>query len=422
MSVSLCRSRCVCSWSKGDLSALHDANVKSLVHNTIDHCIGLSARGISQNDALVPPMQSLFDIEAAVPESMLLHQRWPDPMHVLENISQRLYAHLDGSVDAKSMRVAHERVRTATGITKLTGLVPSYRWRLIWGSYPVTWAMALDPARYAPQRLMIECLSLVASILYAKPEHRGAVTWLRLIGAAFLLHQQFVRCGIGIRLSEHLLWPHVPVMYSLLDGYNVSCEAHEYVWKVVRRGWPAIDPTAPAAVTQLMTRVCAQNYQRYLRVDKRDRRVSSLWAKWWFGRPVPRMTVTGDAAALVAMLQRCGFVEGTAWHRESGAVVLHTASGDAALRTPRPRSVSEAARYIGDLHTGYIYRTPSIANAHYLAVRTAAVVKLEPKADSAPASAAAQVTARAPPSANTTDDEENWVLTVDDDDSSDADY
>jgi hypothetical protein len=117
----------VCSWSKGDLSALHDANVKSLVHNTIDHCIGLSARGIAQNDALVPPLHSLFDIETAVPQSMLLHQRWPDPMHVLENISQRLYAHLDGSVDAKSMRVAHERVRTATGITKLTGLVPSYR-------------------------------------------------------------------------------------------------------------------------------------------------------------------------------------------------------------------------------------------------------------------------------------------------------
>jgi hypothetical protein len=84
--------------------------------------------------------------------------------------------------------------------------------------------------------------------------------------------------------------------------------------------------------------------------------------------------------------------------------------------------VSEAARYIDDLHTGYIYRTPSIANAHSLGVRTAAAVKRKPKADSAPASAAAPVTARAPPSANTTDDEENWVLTVDDDDSSDADY
>ena len=88
----------MCSWSKGDLSALHYANVKSLVHNAIDHCIGLSARGIAQNDALVPPLQSLFDIEAAVPPSILLHQRWPDPMHVLENISQRLYAHLDESV------------------------------------------------------------------------------------------------------------------------------------------------------------------------------------------------------------------------------------------------------------------------------------------------------------------------------------
>lgn len=84
--------------------------------------------------------------------------------------------------------------------------------------------------------------------------------------------------------------------------------------------------------------------------------------------------------------------------------------------------MSEAARYIGDLHTGYIYRTPSIANTHALAARTAAAVKIEPKSDLAPAPASGTVTARAPPSANTTDDEENWVLTVDDDDSSDADY
>jgi len=132
--------------------------------------------------------------------------------------------------------------------------------------------------------------------------------------------------------------------------------------------------------------------------------------------------VTGDVTALVAMLQRCGFVEGTAWHRESGAVVLHTASGDAALHAPRPRSVSDAARYIADLHTGYIYRTPSIANAHALAARTAAAVKSEPKADSAPAPAAGTATASAPRCADTTDDDENWMLTVDDDDSSDADY
>jgi hypothetical protein len=411
-----------CSWANGDLAPLHDGNVKSLVHNTIDHCIELTARGIVQCDALLTPLRSLVNIEAAVPASMLLHQRWPDPMHMLENISQRLYAHLDSSVDAKSMRDAHERVRAATGITKLTGLVPSYRWRLIWGSYPVTWAAALDAARYAPQRLMIECLSLVASILYAKPEHRGAITWLRLIGAAFQLHQQFVRCGVGIRLSEHLLWPHMPVVYSLMDGYNVLCEAHEYVWKVVRRVWPAINPVARAAVTQLMIRVCAQNYQRYLRVDKRDRQGSALWAQWWRGRPVQRMTLTGDVAALVAMLHRCGFVEGTAWHREFGAVVLHTATADPALHTPRPHSVAEAACSIADLHTSYIYRTPSIANAHTLAARAAAPVKTEPKPDSASAAAAGTATARSPLSADTTDDDETRVLTVEDDDSSDADY
>jgi hypothetical protein len=183
---------------------------------------------------------------------------------------------------------------------------------------------------------MIQHLSLIASILYAKPEHRDTMSWLRLIGAAFQLHQSFVAAGVSIRLSEHLLWPHMPVVYGSVTGYNISCESHEYLWKVVRRVWPAIDVRAPTAVTEVMRRICAQNYARYLRVDKRDRRAHSTLTKWWTGQQVPRFTITGNTTALVALLQRFGFMEGQSWHRDGTAgIVLHTASADPVPAAPR---------------------------------------------------------------------------------------
>jgi hypothetical protein len=341
-----------------------------VVHNAVDHCIGLTARGVLRGDSLMPPIASLHDIEPAVLSPLLLHHRLPDPMHLLENISQQLYAHLERSIDFKSMKHAHELMRTATGMTKLTGLVPSHRWRLVWGSYPVTWTLALAAPKYAAQRSMIQQLSLIASILYAKPEHRDTTSWLRLIGASFQLHRSLVAVGVSIRLSEHLLWPHLPVVYASIDGYNISCEAHEYVWKVVRKAWPAIDPLAPQAITQLMMRICSQNYARYLRVDKRDRRGHTLLHKWWKDQGVQRITIAGDASALVAMLQRFGFVEDQSWHRETGCVVLHTASADPRLLVPRPLSMAESAASIATLHTSYVYLTPSIANSHAVMARS----------------------------------------------------
>ena len=407
------------SWKAGNLSPLQPANVKSAVHNTIDYYAEITARGIVRGDAMIRDLPRLNALESEFDTAILLYQRLPDPMHLLENVSQAVYKYFDASIDSKTMQRATELVRAATGITKLTGLVPSYRWRLIWGSYPVTWAVALSDSKYAVHRTIVLLLSLVASILYSKPEHRDSVSWLRLIGASYLLHRALATAGVNIRLSEHLLWPHVPAVYAMIDGYNISCESHEYLWKAVRKVWPSIDPTAGDAVTQLVTRLCAQNYVRYLRVDKRDKRRHTLLYKWWKGQRVERMYATGDVSALVAMLQRFGFVEGQSWQREAGGVVLHTASVDPPFHTPRLMSVGEAAACISERHTRYVLSTPSIANAHSIAAYgTTADVVAAPKPAPAPKSSSSAAAA-----ASIGSDDENCCMgEVDDSDSSDDDY
>jgi hypothetical protein len=386
------------------------------VHNTIDHYAGFTHRGILRGDSLIPDLPNLNAIRDVFRSPLLLYQRLPDPMHMLENISQSVYTYFDRSIDTKTMKHATELIRTTTGITKLTGLVPSYRWRLIWGSYPVTWALALTASKYDTHRSIVSLLSLVSSILYAKPERRDAASWLRLIGASFLLHRSLAFAGVNIRLSEHLLWPHMQAVYAMIDGYSISCESHEYLWKAVRKVWPAINPTAGDAITQLVTRLCAQNYARYLRVDKRDKRRHTLLYKWWKGQHIQRMNLTGDVLAVVKMLQQYGFVEGQSWHRETDRIVLHTASIDQPIRVPRPHSISESVAIITERHTRYFESSPSIANAHDIESRStaAALVQSKPIPKS---SSSAEATVL-----SSSDDDGLCIATVDNMDSSDDDY
>lgn len=383
--------------------------MKSVVHNAIDACLGWKDRGIVRHDSLIPPLSSLQQVEPTfIATPFLTHQRLPDPLHLLENISNDLYHCLEHLLDKKTMTHAQELIRTHTGITKLTGLVPSHRWRTIWGSYPLTWAVALAAPKYAWHRTTIAHLSMVSSILYAKPEYRDGMSWLRLIGASFALHRSFVELGIKIRLNQHLLWPHFPDVYQLIDGYNISCEAHEYQWKIVRKLWPSINRTAPDAVTQLMTRLCSQNYARYLHVNRHDRQRHSKLRRWWTGIPVIRFTFTGDRSALIAMLTDYRFKEGQWWHRDKDSVILHTASTDTTHPTPRPMSLTHTAALMAEVHTEYVYNTVSIANARDPNRRAAA-----------PGAAAVKPEPLPPPDS---EDEDMWMADVDDLCSSDEDY
>jgi hypothetical protein len=218
---------------------------------------------------------------------------------------------------------------------------------------------------------MVRNLSMISAILYGKPEHRNARSSLRLIGAAFSLHRTFAAVGIAIRLSEHLLWPHMPAVFGVIDGYNLSCEAHEYLWKIVRKVLPAINRTSPTAITELTLRLAAQNFGQYLRVERHDKSRNGKLQRWWKDQAFDRMTIEGDTTALQAMLARYRFDRDVWWHEEKAAVILHVASSDTVWGSPAVASISESVAAVADLHQKYIYRTASIANARKLGVAVA---------------------------------------------------
>jgi hypothetical protein len=188
------------------------------------------------------------------------------------------------------------------------------------------------------------------------------------------------------------------------------------MWKLIRKVWPSINPTSTDAITKLVTRLCAQNYARYLRVDKKDRNSHTKLHEWWREQRLERLVLEGDTSALVEMLRQCGFVEGQSWHRESERVVLHTASIDPPIHVPRIHSMRESDTAIAERHTRYVYSTPSIANAHDIASRATDSISTESKLVSATSSS----TATALPV--NTEDDDLLMADVDDADSSDDDY
>jgi len=371
------------SWMSGDITGLMSPNVKSVVDNAIDYLIGCTARGILRPDTFLQEatVQSLSN---DLTSNGLMHfDRFPDPMHVLENVSQTIMKVLMETVGSKIMKEVIQLMNKHTRITKLTGLIPAYRWRRIWGSYPVTWAVALKTAVYERQRTLIRYISLIASILYAKAEHRTAKSLLRLSGACFVVHRTLAGFTVTntnedesdgdseveeddekadvdpakgksegkgkgkgyIKLSEHLLWPHIPMMYDCIDGYNVSTERHEYLWKAIRAIKGAVDLRThnPTAVRDLLLRIVVQQFERYHRVRKRDRELNTELKKWWKGAQTERIIVTDDPQPLLELLRVFGFNENEWWHKDKNSVTLHTASNDPNLRSPHLMSVSDYA-------------------------------------------------------------------------------
>jgi hypothetical protein len=180
--------------------------------------------------------------------------------------------------------------------------------------------------------------------------------------------QLLAGAGVQIKLSEHLLWPHIPELYRLIDGYNLSCEAHEYQWKVVRKLWPAIDFRAEDAITQLTLRICAQNFARFVRVQRHDRVLESSLNAFWTEQSVGQLRLTGDTTALQALLLRFGFHRRTWWYCESdGTLVLRTAQTDPDWFSPELFTIAQTVEHVSAVHALYLRRVPSIANRHMLA-------------------------------------------------------
>lgn len=320
-------------WSRGDLRPLQPSNRKHFWTAALAAVRHDQSFGTLRADALLPQVateEALYNADGewfrAASGPLLGHQYWPDPLHIIENVSSAAYRLLVRHVPRAAMAAAMELLRQHCGIVKLTGLVPSHRWRLCWAAFPVVWAVALAAKELEPFGLLCWSLAMVSATLYARPERRRASSWLRLIGASYYIHQSFVRYGEPIRLSEHLLWPHCAVLFGLIDGLNISCERHESLWRPVREAARSTNWLSSSALTDLTVKVILLQRQRAGPIGPdRDSRSARRVAEWHDRWPCPNMRFSWDAAEpLRSMLSATGFIEGRWWHRVGSDIELRT--------------------------------------------------------------------------------------------------
>jgi hypothetical protein len=155
---------------------------------------------------------------------------------------------------------------------------PSWRWRVVWSCWSDVWKPILQES-YPVLLDVIRALSIATAVLYGRPETRNARNALLLFGAAYTVHSGLVALGAKINLSEHLLWPHIPLQYLDVDGHNASCERPEADWKRYKDAHRVTYRNAPDALKQMITRVYITEYVRNRGVVK-DRKRTKREEQW----------------------------------------------------------------------------------------------------------------------------------------------
>jgi hypothetical protein len=267
------------------LSALRGELQKTFATMTRDYHNADTSRGVFRHDILLPPPLSTPTMQQLLPflqqHRLLAFKRVIDPMHVLENVAQTVHKLLTDTLTAKQLAKATELLRKHTGLPVINNNNPSWRWRKVWSCWPVVWRPLLESTH--PQLLdVIRALSIATAILYGRPETRNTRNALLLFGAAYTVHSGLVALGAKINMSEHLLWPHMPLQYQEVDGYNASCERPEADWKRYKDAHRVVYRNAPDALKQIITRVHITEHVRlYERRDVKDRNARTEREEEW---------------------------------------------------------------------------------------------------------------------------------------------
>jgi hypothetical protein len=282
---------------------------------------------------------------------LLSFERGPETMHIVENISSNLLKHFRGMPALRgALRHGETLLAEHANIHVLKPLNPAYRWRLIWGSSPVTWRVAF--ADWPLHLQMIDCLTMWTSIAMSSPPERTPLAWLRLTCAAFIFARTADAIGLPWHLSEHLLYPHSVDFFWRAHLRHVATERHEYLWKPVREAFATVDRHNTNALATIMRRLLAQLHVRRVMVRRRERIREGAFTKWWHGVEVQRHridpAVVGAEAvhAFTTMLQQRGFAAEEWWHAEGAVVVVHDGSGDTHRIGPAMPSVRESANAV----------------------------------------------------------------------------
>lgn len=280
----MCYVACVAhSWASSALSALSGELQKTFATMARDHYNADRSRGVFRHDILLPPPPNTPSMQELLPflqqHRLLAFRRVIDPMHVLENVSQTVHKLLLAALPTKQQQAtATALLRKHTGLPVINNNNPSWRWRKVWSCWPVVWRPLLESTH--PLLLdVIRALSIATAVLYGAPETRNARHALLLFGAAYTVHSGLVALGAKINLSEHLLWPHMPLQYADVDGHNASCERPEADWKRYKDAHRVTYRNAPDALKQMITRVYITEYVRNRGVVK-DRKRTKREEQW----------------------------------------------------------------------------------------------------------------------------------------------
>jgi hypothetical protein len=258
---------------------------KTFATMTRDFLNADNSRGVFRHDILLPPPPNTPSMQQLLPflqqHRLLAFKRAIDSMHVLENVSQTVHKLLLAVLTKEQLATAEALLRKHTGLPVINNNNPSWRWRKVWSCWPVVWRPLLESTH--PRLLdVIRALSIATAVLYGRPETRNARNALLLFGAAYTVHSGLVALGAKINMSEHLLWPHLPLQYLEVDGYNTSCERPEADWKRYKDAHRVTYRNAPDALKQMITRVYITEYVRLCeRAVVKDRNARTPREEQW---------------------------------------------------------------------------------------------------------------------------------------------
>jgi hypothetical protein len=132
-----------------------------------------------------------------------------------------------------------------------------WKWRLIWGSFPVTWVTVCDNPQSSIWSL-IYSWTKVCRILYQPASSRSCKNWVKLI--AWTL--QHFCCWRQNQESEslyfHLLWPHCIEQSWWISFSETMTESHESSWVLLKTLWKN------CATTNLSTKLLFERWVGYL--------------------------------------------------------------------------------------------------------------------------------------------------------------
>lgn len=238
-----------------------------------------------RTSSLLPnSFESIEDTESFLNE----HDLWSvwvtaDPLHIVLGHSAALMKYLVKVCPRTEALLLSELLKKHCECEFKKGGHSGWKWRLIWGSFPVTWSLVFTEKAFPNERMLIFSWTQCCLHFYQKNSKRCTLRWFRFFTWALKHFTLWTECrGMKVNLYSHLLWPHM-VEQSWWLGFSCALmESHEHSWVVLKKFWRLCASSKNS--TPLMTK----RWLTYLKLNQenyetRDSSISARIKAWWSG-------------------------------------------------------------------------------------------------------------------------------------------